>query len=179
MDEDYYLHRYILYLIDIKYIETAIENIKKMSDIDYHPNDSICVFLYSIRAHYTDAIRYLLPLSKYRKYILCELFRSCVFNGNCKKILDLLLKNIDYTIHINEKYSNNTPLHYAVIKNRKDCILMLLEHGADPSILNNDNKTPLDIANEDNYIEIAQLIEDHIKIQEQINNSAKSARLKK
>ena len=47
-----------------------------------------------------------------------------------------------------------TPLHYAASNNILDgmeaMIKLLLEEGADPSIKNNDGKTPLDVANEEN-----------------------------
>jgi hypothetical protein len=44
-----------------------------------------------------------------------------------------------------------------------DAVAVLLEHGADPSIKNNEGSTPLDIARRKGYAEVARVIEEFVK----------------
>jgi ankyrin repeat protein len=67
-------------------------------------------------------------------------------------ILSVLLKN-GGNVNIQEDISRNTPLHIAVINKNRKIIELLLENGADISMINSKNKTPLDIAIENNYQE--------------------------
>ncbi|ESQ32280.1 hypothetical protein EUTSA_v10005721mg [Eutrema salsugineum] len=41
---------------------------------------------------------------------------------------------------------NNTPLHFAAYRGRKNCVRLLLEKGAAVTLKNLDNKTPIDVA---------------------------------
>jgi ankyrin repeat protein len=49
-----------------------------------------------------------------------------------------------------EKYSGETPLHYATNNGKKSIISLLLEKGAHPTITNNKGRTPLQCAQENN-----------------------------
>ncbi|TPX33107.1 hypothetical protein SmJEL517_g03912 [Synchytrium microbalum] len=69
----------------------------------------------------------------------------------------------------------STPLHFATVENNEGAVLALLEHGADPTITNNDNRKPSDITTSD--IIRAALIESEIRIA--AANSAKQAKPKK
>ena len=52
-------------------------------------------------------------------------------------------------ININAQDKNgNTPLHYAVFTNQRQAVLLLLENGADATISNARDKTPLALADE-------------------------------
>lgn len=63
-----------------------------------------------------------------------------------------------------------TPLHFAVMAESLDTVNVLLENGADPSIINYDAKLPIDIAKMKNYREILKTLEDYATSS---NNSAK------
>ena len=41
---------------------------------------------------------------------------------------------------------NYTPLHEAAVKGKTDVCVLLLQHGADVTVRNSENKTPLDVA---------------------------------
>jgi ankyrin repeat protein len=162
----------------------ALENIKKMSDVNFTPHHGNFNILFkAIYYGCIDIVSYLIPICKIDAYEIDDLNIFHVAANFDPEILLLLLKYLDYENYINKKDKRGyTPLHYSVPLGRKKCVSLFLDYGADPNIPNNDNKTPLDIAKEwdyIDYIEITQMLEDHIKIQEQINNSAKSARLKK
>lgn len=52
-----------------------------------------------------------------------------------------------------------TPLHWAAEYGHGDCVIQLLEHGADPSALNKFNKTADQIAFDNNFLEITRIIQ--------------------
>ncbi|XP_059488766.1 ankyrin repeat domain-containing protein 13C-B [Neocloeon triangulifer] len=64
---------------------------------------------------------------------------ECVFTGNLRK-LSSLLRNHD--VGARDKYGN-TPLHLAVMLGRKECIHLLLNHGAPVKVKNNAGWSPL------------------------------------
>lgn len=75
--------------------------------------------------------------------------------------IKLLLKN---GANLNIKYDfGYTSLHWAVLfyYRSPDMIKSLLEAGADPTIENEDGKTPLDLANEKNAIELVSLFDNY------------------
>ena len=72
-------------------------------------------------------------------------------------------RNIDTTrlfiergadLNIQRKMDGNSALHFAVIKQYPEIVDLLLIGGADPSLKNNDGRTPLDIARENESGEI-------------------------
>ncbi|XP_042212212.1 arf-GAP with SH3 domain, ANK repeat and PH domain-containing protein 1-like isoform X6 [Homarus americanus] len=75
-------------------------------------------------------------------------------NGASLPLVDFLVQN-SHSLD-RQTLEGNTPLHYCVISNKPECMRLLLRVGANPSIDNNNGKTPLDIANERN----CRLLED-------------------
>ena len=55
----------------------------------------------------------------------------------------------------------NTPLHYCVIQNQSESMRLLLRSGANPTVENNNGKTPVDIAKERGHT----LCEEMVRIQ--------------
>jgi ankyrin repeat protein len=51
-----------------------------------------------------------------------------------------------------------TPLHNAVMRKRVDAVKVLLQHGADPTIQDNEGKTPIDHAREAGYTDIIKIL---------------------
>ncbi len=82
--------------------------------------------------------------------------------GGHYKIVKFYIDN-GANVNIQSIYGD-TALHFAVFHNRSVILKMLLEANADPTITNNVNKTPIDIAKERNNIEFAQEIEKHVRI---------------
>lgn len=77
-------------------------------------------------------------------------------NGTSLPLVDFLVQN-SHSLD-RQTVEGNTPLHYCVISNKPECMRLLLRVGANPSIENNNGKTPLDIANERN----CRLLEDMV-----------------
>lgn len=64
--------------------------------------------------------------------------------------LEIMSKLLEYNTNLNIKNKRgSTPLHDAVIQNDETLVKFLLDNGADISITDNHNKTPLDLAERD------------------------------
>ena len=73
--------------------------------------------------------------------------RLAVISGNYDKVVDIL--SSDDNANINNYYTSGTvssPLALAVIFGKYKIVKLLLEHGADPNIKDDEGKTPLDHA---------------------------------
>ncbi|XP_042212207.1 arf-GAP with SH3 domain, ANK repeat and PH domain-containing protein 1-like isoform X1 [Homarus americanus] len=86
-------------------------------------------------------------------------------NGASLPLVDFLVQN-SHSLD-RQTLEGNTPLHYCVISNKPECMRLLLRVGANPSIDNNNGKTPLDIANERN----CRLLEDMLSQAQQQKKS--------
>ncbi|XP_069162450.1 arfGAP with SH3 domain, ANK repeat and PH domain-containing protein isoform X6 [Procambarus clarkii] len=86
-------------------------------------------------------------------------------NGASLPLVDFLVQN-SHSLD-RQTLEGNTPLHYCVISNKPECMRLLLRVGANPSIENNNGKTPLDIANERN----CRLMEDMLSQAQQQKKS--------
>ncbi|XP_045133962.1 arfGAP with SH3 domain, ANK repeat and PH domain-containing protein-like isoform X2 [Portunus trituberculatus] len=86
-------------------------------------------------------------------------------NGSSLPLVDFLVQNSRSLDR--QTLEGNTPLHYCVIHNKPECMRLLLRVGANPSIENNNGKTPLDIANERN----CRLLEDMLNQAQQQRKS--------
>lgn len=86
-------------------------------------------------------------------------------NGSSLPLVDFLVQNSRSLDR--QTVEGNTPLHYCVIHNKPECMRLLLRVGANPSIENNNGKTPLDIANERN----CRLLEDMLNQAQQQRKS--------
>jgi ankyrin repeat protein len=53
----------------------------------------------------------------------------------------------------------DTPLHHASFRGHLEVVQLLLDRGADVSLSDNFGKTPIQIANKLNYIDIIKLLE--------------------
>ena len=83
---------------------------------------------------------------------------SCLANED---LVELLLEN---NANANIRGINGrTALHYASSNFHKATIKVLLEHNADVNIEDNSGKKPSDICREEDYYDLAEFIENHIK----------------
>ncbi|KAM7349400.1 uncharacterized protein ACRADG_008381 isoform 2-T2 [Cochliomyia hominivorax] len=57
---------------------------------------------------------------------------------------------------------NMTPLHVAAIYGRQEIVRLLLQHGAELDVYDNDKKTPVLYAIDECYFEVVQIMKDHI-----------------
>ena len=64
----------------------------------------------------------------------------------------LCLLVLGMTVNIREMIYGQTPLHYAALNGRRDVITLLLVHGANRLITNNNNMLPYQIAHEQGMI---------------------------
>ncbi|XWS39181.1 hypothetical protein CRYUN_Cryun18bG0027600 [Craigia yunnanensis] len=55
-----------------------------------------------------------------------------------------------------------TPLHHAAKRGLQNTVKLLLSHGANPLVMNDDCQTPIDVARVKGNVNIARAIEDHI-----------------
>jgi ankyrin repeat protein len=86
-------------------------------------------------------------------------------NKGKKGIAELLLdKGANIEAH-SDKTDGRTPLHEAVRQGQEDIVKMLLDRGANAFALDNSGKTPLDIAREENRVEIGKVLQAYMGIQ--------------
>ena len=52
-----------------------------------------------------------------------------------------------------------TPLHWAVAKNQKECVELLLKHGANTEARSKFDKTPMEIASDNNNADLFEMLE--------------------
>ena len=77
-------------------------------------------------------------------------------DGSSLHMVDFLVQNSD---SVNTQTAEgNTALHYCAIYNRPECMKLLLRAGADPRQVNNNGKTPRDIADERGYALCQELV---------------------
>ena len=70
-------------------------------------------------------------------------------NGHSLHIVDFIVQN---SLSLDKQSrEGNTPLHYCVIQNQPESMRLLLRSGANPSVENNNGKSPLSIAKERNH----------------------------
>ena len=62
-------------------------------------------------------------------------------------------------INHNPGFQGNAPLHLAAMKGRLKAAKVLMQHGADPSLKNEDGQTPLDIARQQGRAELVKLLQ--------------------
>lgn len=71
----------------------------------------------------------------------------------------VLIEHDPARINAERQADKATPLHMAAAKGHADMVLLLLEAGADPSKKNQQNRTPLFMAQENKYQEVAAILE--------------------
>lgn len=74
---------------------------------------------------------------------------------NQLQILELLLNNKDININLQDS-DGQTALHFASSCGHLDCIRLLIQHGADRKLLNNDNETAADVAFDEDVFKLFQ-----------------------
>ncbi len=101
-----------------------------------------------------------------------ELF-SAIRNGNLQKVQDLLKAGVKLNI-IDKNNKDNTPLHYAVERDKKEIVRKLLqEWKADVNAKNNKGDTPLHIAVSRNNKKLVSLLLDKQARSDIKNNEGK------
>jgi Ankyrin repeats (3 copies) len=83
------------------------------------------------------------------------IIKHLIENAHTQTVMDPSKTPIDLNAKDNE---GNTPLHYAARQGKKEIVKMLREAGAFTSSYNNKLQTPLDIARENNFTEIVELL---------------------
>ncbi|VDI07818.1 Hypothetical predicted protein, partial [Mytilus galloprovincialis] len=90
-----------------------------------------------------------------------------------KQVAEMLIKNgadaNSRDIHVSMYYSGNTPLHQAAYNGQNDTMKYLIRIGANTSVQNNKNETPLDLAKN---LEVAEII---IRNGDDVNSRGDSA----
>lgn len=97
---------------------------------------------------------------KTKRQILGDLLREVKYSTDTKKLRKSLENAQKIGIDINSKiYRGRTLLHYAVKKNSKSFIRLLIKTGINPNICDDDYNTPLHYAiNKNNYGAVKELI---------------------
>ena len=80
------------------------------------------------------------------------------------KIVEFYIKN-GANINVQTRYGD-TALHFTIHHNRSIILKMLLEAGADPTIQNNVQKSPIDIARDQNKEDFIEEMRKYIKIED-------------
>lgn len=73
-----------------------------------------------------------------RKYL------SGIFSSSIDEVISSIRLGDD--INTQDRFTGNTPLHYAILRQDIDMINTLLDFGAELNIKNNDNNKPFDLA---------------------------------
>ena len=91
-----------------------------------------------------------------------ERFLKAAENGNLKKIKSMLNKEVNIKTLINAvDKENNTALILASKFGYHEIVKIFIENGADINIKNNDGKTALDYAEENDYKSIIELLKNN------------------
>lgn len=81
--------------------------------------------------------------------------------GSTLHIVDFLIQNMSpqgLNKQTNPQTGKNTPLHLCALHDRRECMKLLLRSGADVEIKNSQNRTPLDIAIEQEHDACKELV---------------------
>ncbi|TNN20360.1 SH3 and multiple ankyrin repeat-containing protein isoform 3 [Schistosoma japonicum] len=78
-------------------------------------------------------------------------------NARCKRPKQLIKNNPNFSIHP-QSIEGDTPLHVAANFNQRAAVLRLLSWGADPTLVNAENMTPIQVAQNSGNLELAELI---------------------
>lgn len=100
-------------------------------------------------------------MTKNKRDILRTLKKEVVnYNGYSKKFKKTLENAQNQGVDLNSKiYRGRTLLHYAVKKNNRSLIRLLIKQGLNPNICDDDYNTPLHYAiNKNNYVSVKELI---------------------
>lgn len=98
---------------------------------------------------------------KNKRQILSDLKKEVNnYDGYSKKLKKTLENAQKQDVDLNSKiYRGRTLLHYAVKKNNKSLIKMLIKEGLNPNICDDDYNTPLHYAiHKNNYVAVKELI---------------------
>jgi len=146
---------------NLKSVKTSIEELKqKKTDINtiIYSNGWTPLLLAFFYNH-TEIINFLIEEGMNINVKTTDGFTPLFYavkNNNLKLTLFLIEKGLN----INEKNINgDTPLHYAFSDNIElDIIELLIKEGADINAINNDNETPFDLAEDEKYKNIVELL---------------------
>uniref|UniRef100_A0A094ZLD8 SH3 and multiple ankyrin repeat domains protein 3 n=1 Tax=Schistosoma haematobium TaxID=6185 RepID=A0A094ZLD8_SCHHA len=78
-------------------------------------------------------------------------------NARCKRPKEMIKNNLTLSIRP-QSVDGDTPLHVAANHNQRAAVLRLLSWGADPTLLNAENMTPIQVAQNSGNLELADLI---------------------
>lgn len=97
---------------------------------------------------------------KTKRQILSELLKEVKYSTDTKKFRKSLENARKSGVELNSKiYRGRTLLHYAVKKNNKSFIRLLIKTGINPNICDDDYNTPLHYAiSKNNYVAVKELI---------------------
>ncbi len=97
---------------------------------------------------------------KVKRQILSELLNEVKYSNDSKKLRKSLENAQKLEIDLNSKiYRGRTLLHYAVKRNNKNIIRLLIKQGLNPNICDDDYNTPLHYAiSKNNYVAVKELI---------------------
>ena len=95
-----------------------------------------------------------------KRQILSELLSEVKYSNDSKKLRKSLENAQKLEIDLNSKiYRGRTLLHYAVKRNNKSIIRLLIKQGLNPNICDDDYNTPLHYAiSKNNYVAVKELI---------------------
>lgn len=79
--------------------------------------------------------------------------------GESSKLDELLTSN-PALVNIYEDTYYNTPLHVAALRDDWACVKVLLAHGADPNLENENGEIPAEIALQDAHLEMSRYLQD-------------------
>ncbi|KAL8735414.1 MAG: hypothetical protein Q9166_000960 [cf. Caloplaca sp. 2 TL-2023] len=87
---------------------------------------------------------------------------ACMYNASGAAEIILEHRNTDINARSNE---GATPLHVACARNALESVQLLLDHGADATVVDNPNHTPLELAVHGRCIEVVEyLLKNHLSI---------------
>ncbi|KAK1794527.1 hypothetical protein P4O66_010779, partial [Electrophorus voltai] len=143
--------RTVKYLLDQK-ADVSIRNKKKRTCLHYVAKKTftfydylmIIILMPILLIGYLIMVQYTFTISLLFDYILqaCRLLKTIQ-----KKHVNLMKLLLSSKVEIDAvDYKGNTALHYACLNKSHGLIPLLVERNADTSIRNNDNESPMDIA---------------------------------
>ncbi|CAG2166136.1 unnamed protein product [Oppiella nova] len=150
--------------------QSVTSKARNLQQVNINPGiDKLVEYQQKHFGQYTEKIQEPTQLKRYRRSDSDDerennrkLF-SAISKGKVQKVEELLNSGVQVNV-VDKNNKDNTPLHYAIEKNKKEIVKLLLkQQGININAKNDKGKTPRDLARDQNNQEILDMLEEHLQ----------------